>query len=103
MKANRQQIINNIATIIRDKDKKIEQLEKVQGITMTCTSDDRIYIICELYCDNIVRYLIEGTRSSMTITANMATNEIIRKPNGIKPWQVAETDCWAFEILKKVR
>ena len=27
MKANRQQIINNIATIIRDKDKKIEQLE----------------------------------------------------------------------------
>ena len=103
MKANREQITNNIAALIRGNEKKIEQLVKVQEITMVCTSDDHLNITCEMYDNNIVRYLLNGTRSGMVVTANTATKEIIRKPNGIKPWQVAETDCWAWEILKKVR
>lgn len=100
--ANREQIIKNIARIIKGNQKKIEQLNKVQSISINCTSDDHIRIKCELYMNNVVRYLIEGTRSGMTITANTLTNEIVRKHRNEDPWYEAETDCWASDILKKV-
>lgn len=51
---------------------------------------------------NIARYLIEGTRCNMTITANTLTREIVRKPRNAKPFFVAETDCWAGDILRAV-
>ena len=102
MRANREQVIKNIARIIKGNDKKIEQLQKVQSISIHCTSDDHIRIRCELYRNHIARYLIEGTRSGMTITANVITNEIARKPRGEKAWYEAETDCWAGDILKLV-
>ena len=101
MRANTEQVIKNIARIIRNNEKKIEQLEKVQGITMNCTSDDHIRIKCEMYQNNIVRYLIEGTMSGMTITANTLTNEITRKHRNEKAWYEAEVDCWASDILNK--
>lgn len=101
-KANREQVIKNIARIIKGNEKKIKQLNAVQNICIHCTSDDYITIKCELYHGNIVRYLITGTRSSMTITANTLTNEIVRKPRNEKAWYEAETSCWAGEILKLV-
>lgn len=101
-RADRNQIIKNIARIIRNKDKKIEQLNKVQSISINCTSDDHIRIKCELYHNNIVRYLIEGTMSGMTVTANTLTNEIVRKPRNEKAWYTAEVDCWASDILTLV-
>ena len=102
-RANEKQIIKNIARIIRNKENKIEQLDKVQSISIHCTSDDHIRIKCELYHGNIVRYLIEGTRSGMTITADALTNEIVRKPRNEKAWYEAEVDCWASDILALVR
>ena len=102
MRANREQVIKNIARIIRNNDKKIEQLQKVQGISINCTSDDHIRIKCELYQNNIARYLIEGTRSGMTITANTLTNELTRKHRNEKAWYEAEIECWAEDILKLV-
>ena len=103
MTANRKQIIRNIVNIIKGNSKKINQLETVQDITFTCTSDDHINIICELYHGNIVRYVINGTRSGMVITADALTGEIVRKPYKENPWSVTETECYVSEILKEVR
>ena len=64
--------------------------------------DDHIRIRCELYQNNIARYLIEGTRSGMTITANTLTNEITRKHRNEKAWYEAEVECWVEDILKHV-
>lgn len=102
MKANEKQIITNIANIIRGKQNKIDQLVKVHSITLHCTSDDYIRVTCELYYNNIVRYLISGTRSSMTITANTLTGEIVRKPRNIKPWTVSEVGTYAGYILERL-
>lgn len=102
-RANKNQVIKNIARIIRNNEKKIEQLDKVQSISVHCTSDDHIRIKCEMYHNNIVRYLIEGTMSGMTITANTLTNQIVRKPRNEKAWYEAEADCWASDILSLVR
>lgn len=103
IKANTNQVIKNIVRIIKGNEAKIKQLEAVQSISITCTSDDHIRITCELYLNNIVRYLIEGTRSKVTITANALTNEITRKKRNEKPWGVCEVECWAEDILKQVR
>ncbi len=97
------QIIKNIANLIKDNTKKIEQLRKVQDITFNLTSDDYIDIKMECYENNIVRYLIEGTRANMTITANVLKKEIIRKPRNEKPWYSANGRAWAYEILDEVR
>jgi len=92
------QIMQNIAVLIWDKPKKLEQLQKVGEITFTCTSDDYIYITAELYHNNLVRYLITGTRSCMTVTADPITRQILRKPRNLKPWAVTKTECWASDI-----
>lgn len=92
------QILRNIAVLIWDKPKKLEQLQKVGEITFTCTSDDYSYITAELYHNNLVRYLITGTRSCMTVTADSITRQIIRKPRNLKPYMVAETECWVRDI-----
>lgn len=102
-RANESQVIKNIARILRNNAKKVEQLDKVQSISVHCTSDDHIRIKCEMYYNNIVRYLIEGTMSGMTITANALTNQIVRKPRNEKAWYEAEVDCWASDILALVR
>ena len=105
VRGNKEQIIRNIALAIRGNAKKIKQFETVQEITITCTSDDSIYITAEIYADGIARYLINGTRSSVTVTVKTATNELIRKPRGTKPVFVTEiyNNVWMWEILDKVK
>lgn len=101
-KADSNQIAMNIARLIWDKAKKIEQLNKVQGITMTCTSDDHIHVICELHHNNIVRYLIEGTRSKMVVTANCETREMLRLPRGSEASHKNECDMWCTDIQNHI-
>ena len=102
LRADECQINKNIARIIKNNPKKIEQLNKVQDISIHCTSDDHIRIKCELYRNKIARYIITGTRSGMIITANIITGEIVRKPRSEKPWAEAETQTWVSDILKLV-
>ena len=101
-RVNPDQIARNIARLIYDRPEKIRQLETVQSITAHLTSDDYVYITCELYRDGIARYLIRGTRSSMTITARVLSREACRKPRNERPWMDAETSMWAGDILRKV-
>lgn len=105
VKGNKEQIIRNIALAIRGNAKKIKQLETVQDITITCTSDDAINITAEIYADGIARYLIRGTRSSVTVTVKTTTNELVRKTRGTKPVFVTEiySNVWMWEILDKVK
>ena len=100
--ANKKQNIKNIVSILKDNPDKVRQLKAVQGISWTCTSDDYIWIDCELYQNHIVRYLIKGTHSSMTITANARTHEICRKKRNEVPWAVGEIQTWCYWILDKV-
>ena len=79
------QIEMNIANIIAMEPEKYRQLEKVQGISVHLTSDDGIDITLKMYAGSIVRYLIEGTRSKMTITYNTKEKKIVRKPRGQEP------------------
>lgn len=104
IKANKAQIINNIALAIYNKPEKVKQLIKVQSITIEMTSDDHIDVDCEMYGNNIVRYLIRGTRSNTTVTINTLTNEITRKPYKVNPLYISNIshNLWCFEILKKI-
>lgn len=96
------QIIRNIAVLIWDKPDKLAQLEKVQDISIHLTSDDGLRIMCEVYAGNVVRYLVQGTRSGMTITANSITREMMRKPRNSKPVYRKETYCiFAGDIMKQ--
>lgn len=101
-RVNPHQIAKNIARLIRDKPEKVRQLERARDITVHLTGDDYVYITCELYRDGIARYLIRGTRSGMTVTANVKTRELCRKPRNEKPWIDAETSMWAGEILREI-
>lgn len=104
IKANKTQVINNIALAIYDKPEKIKQLIKVQSITIEMTSDDHIGVTCEMYANNIVRYLIKGTRSNTTVTINTLTNEVTRKPYKVSPLYISDIshNLWCFEILEKI-
>lgn len=104
IKANKTQVINNIALAIYDKPEKIKQLIKVQSITIEMTSDDHIDVTCEMYANNIVRYLIKGTRSNTTVTINTLTNEVTRKPYKVSPLYISDIshNLWCFEILEKI-
>lgn len=98
MKTN---IENLIAHVCAKHEKKRRQLEKVADISCYLTSDAGIYITAELYSNNICRFLINGTRSSMTITYNALTWEIVRKPRGEKPWYTMTETANAWDILDK--
>lgn len=104
IKANKSQVINNIALAIYDKPEKVKQLIKVQSITIEMTSDDHIDVTCEMYDNNVVRYLIKGTRSNTTVTINTLTNEITRKPHKVNPLYTSDIshNLWCFEILEKI-
>lgn len=101
MRASREQIIRNIAVILKHNPQKVAQLEKVGDITVHLTSDDSVWCEVELYDNNIVRYLITGTRSSCTITADLKTMRVIRKPRNIKPWANAWVDLQVFDIVRR--
>lgn len=94
--------INLIAQICKRHEVKKAQLEMVQEISIHLTSDDGISIEVELYDNNICRFLITGTRSSMTITYNTLTWELCRKPRNAKPWYTNWMHTNAIEILKQV-
>lgn len=100
IKANPNQIFRNIAVVLKHNPRKVEQLETVQSICLNLTSDDGIDIECELYSGSIARYLIQGTRSGMTITVNTLTNEIVRKRRGEQPWVAARIHCNCYEIFE---
>lgn len=85
-KATENMIAKNIARAIRGNEKKMEQLTKLKDRCVYLTSSDGICITAELYEGNIARFVIEGTRSSMTVTVNTVKNEIVRKPRGAEPW-----------------
>ena len=84
MRTNEKQIIKNIATIIYDKPEKINQLKKVGDICLALTSDYGVSVTVEVYKD-YERYLINGTRCNMTITAKSYTHEMTRKHKNDKP------------------
>ena len=99
---NANQVEKNIARILAGNTEKIKQLEKVEDISFHLTSDDGVDITCELYDNNIVRYLIKGTRCGMTITANTLTNEIMRKPRCIKPYRTDHVKSNVCYILARI-
>ena len=86
MAKSKTQIENLIANIINRHEDKRKQLETIQSICIHLTSDDGITIEAELYDNNICRFLIKGTRCSMTITYDTLTWELCRKPKNTKPW-----------------
>lgn len=100
IKCTREQVMRNIAVILKHNPEKVAQLEKVGDITFHLTSDDHVNITAELYRDGIARYLIEGTRCRATVTANLRTMELTRKPRNEKPWSEAWTDAWVYDIIR---
>jgi len=98
------QIERNIAITLAHNPEKIAQLERVQDISWHLTGGDGIQIEAELYAGGIIRYLITGTRSGMTVTAKEPEHEIIRKPRGAKPWMTkSDYNRHAGDILEYVR
>lgn len=92
---------NLIAKVVNLHDKKRKQLEKVAEISCHLTSDAGIAVKTELYNNNICRFLITGTRCGMTITYNMLTWEIVRKPRGAAPWYTEWESANAWRILER--
>lgn len=86
MRASREQIIRNIAVILKHNPEKVAQLKKAQAITVYLTSDDGCAIDTELYRNGIARYIITGTRSRVTVTVKYPSMELTRKPRNEKPW-----------------
>lgn len=94
--------VNLIANICKRHSVKKTQLEAVQKITSHLTSDDGVLVEMELYDGNICRFLIKGTRSSVTITYNMLTWDLARKPINAKPWYTNWMHTHASDILERV-
>lgn len=98
-KCNEKAIARNIAINLYHNPQKEEQIRKVQDICFHLTSDDGISVDIEMYPRGIVRYLISGTRCSMTLTVREPEHEVIRKPNGLKPWMTDWTHLHVNDIL----
>lgn len=103
---NSNQIARNIAVLLVHNPDKIRQLEEVRDISSHLTSDDGVQIDAEIYGGGVVRYLIHGTRCSMTLTANTLTNELTRKPRGAEPvftaWLTMNTSD-VFKVLEDIQ
>lgn len=95
-------LANLIANVVRNNEKKMEQLKRVQSICLNLTSDDGISVDTEMYYDNIVRFRISGTRCGMVITYNTITGEIVRKPAGARPWHTEWEHIHVSDILRRV-
>ena len=93
------QLERNIARLIALNPEKVNQLDKLQDLCLYYTSDDDVTIRSELYHDDIVRYIITGTRCIMTITAHSKTGELVRKPRGEDPWAYTEDYSNCGDIL----
>lgn len=103
MKVNTNQIVKNIANAIKNNPNKIEQLEKVKDITLHYTSDNNCRIVIEMYNNNIVRYIVNGTKSQTIVTYNTATKQIVRKPYKEIPWYTDFINCSINDILREVK
>lgn len=95
---NKQHILN-MANAIAKNSKKYEQLLTVNDICHTLTSDGGIDVTAEIYSGNIVRYLIRGTRCSMTLTFNAITFEIVRKKRNEQPIYTDDFHTYAYNII----
>jgi hypothetical protein len=101
MKNNKQHLMNMANAIARNP-KKYEQLQTVNDICHTLTSDAGIDVTAEIYSGNIVRYLINGTRCSMTLTFNAITYEIVRKKRNERPIYTKSFHSYAYNIIDAV-
>ena len=95
-------VCKHIARIMSYNPSKARQVEKVASISSHLTSASSARVTCELYDGNIMRFVIVGTRSSATITANTITNEIVRKPRGAKPWYEIDVDVEIYHDIMPV-
>ena len=91
-----------MASAIAKNSKKYEQLLTVNDICHTLTSDGGIDVNAEIYSGNIVRYLIKGTRCSMTLTFNTITYEIVRKKRNERPIYTDDFHTYAYYIIDAV-
>lgn len=103
MKVNTNQIVKNIANAIKNNPNKIEQLEKVKDITLHYTSDSNCRIVIEMYNNNIVRYIVNGTKAQTIITYNTTTKQLVRKPYKQNPWYTDFINCSVNDILREVK
>lgn len=99
IKASPEAIARNIAVILKHNPEKVAQVEKAQAITIWLTSDDWCTIDCEMYDDGIERYIIRGTRATVTVTAKEPEHLLTRKPRGARPWYEERVECWMHDIL----
>lgn len=83
---NKRQLCMNLANVLRINETKMNQFLKIRDICEHLTSNDGITVEIELYDNNIVRYLIEGTRCKFTCTFNAIDKTVIRKPRNAKPF-----------------
>lgn len=99
-KANPRAVARNIARILRENPRKVEELSRVRDITVHLTSDDGLRVTVELYRDHVVRFLIRGTRSGMTLTADVMTCILTRKRRNEKPWLSDDVVTCAGDIFR---
>lgn len=99
--ADKQMVATHIARALKTSKKKRDQLQAVRDITVRFTGDDWVNVTVELYYGNIARYLITGTRSGMTVTMDIRTAEIIRKPKGLDPYYTTQSGLFVHEIMEK--
>lgn len=83
---NENMVIKRIADILKGNPVKMEQFARLISICIAYTSDTGVQIEVEMYPENIVRYIINGTRCNWVCTYNTQKNVVIRKPRNIKPW-----------------
>lgn len=82
---------------------KIMQLDKIQDISFHMTSDDVVNVTVELFNNNVIRYLITGTRCNMTLCFNSLSFALCRKPRGEVAWFTNSFTCHAGDILRDAR
>ena len=84
-------------------DGKIAALDKVQDMCLRFTSDDAVDVTVEMFNNNVIRYLIKGTRCNMTLCFNSLTFALCRKPRGEVAWFSNSFSCHAGDILRDAR
>lgn len=81
---------NSLRLVFAKNPQKREQLEKVQSICVSLTSDDACSVRWELFDNNITRIIVDGTRSQFRVCFNSITGELVRKPYKATPFHTAE-------------
>lgn len=92
-------MIKELKRILKENPKKKSQVKSAMKATLYYTSSDDCEVTLELYpTHNIVRYVITGIHSNVTITYDTKENKLARKPRGVEPFYT-ET---AYTSFKKI-